>query len=284
MASSRSFRRLYACVTCAALVSCGGPTAAPKPTTVAKPRVAQPAPPPAPKPPSAYERRWQSACEEHGTLGRCPAPFDRPGLFLDTNESVEHPVPVMCGDVDQPTADAARTALQAKRAALRRCFRGADPHAWVDVDRAGTTAPGAAPGLPARTRSCVAKIVERALPTGAASDVKRVVVVNGDSAGKGEATLSKESVHAMITAHADEVGVCYDGALEVWPGLRGRMAPSVVVWFDGSVALVRTLESSFDNAALECCINTAVSGWHFEPPAGGSIAIVTLPFVLGAQP
>jgi len=107
------------------------------------------------------------------------------------------------------------------------------------------------------------------------------VVLGGGAAREGAPTLSKESVHAMIAAHADEVGACYDGALEVWPGLRGRMAPSVVVWFDGSVALVRTHESSLDNPALECCINTAVRGWQFEPPAGGSIAIVNLPFVLG---
>ena len=85
----------------------------------------------------------------------------------------------------------------------------------------------------------------------------------------------------MIASHGSDINTCYDGALEVWPGLRGRIAPSVVIWFDGSVALVRTSESSLDNPALECCINTAVSGWHFGKPAEGAIVIVSLPFRLG---
>ena len=114
--------------------------------------------------------------------------------------------------------------------------------------------------------------------------MKRVVVLSLGTASDGAPTLSKDSVNAMITAHADEVGACYDGALAVWPGLRGRMAPMVVVWFDGSVALVHTQESSLDNPALECCINTAVRSWRFGPPEGGNIAIVSLPFVLGSQP
>ena len=125
--------------------------------------------------------------------------------------------------------------------------------------------------------------MRRALPDQGPGSVKRVVVLNAGGAAKGEPTLSKESVNAMIAAHADEVSACYDGALEVWPGLRGRHAPMVVIWFDGSVALVRTQESTLDNPALECCINTAVRGWRFGPPEDGNIAIVTLPFVLGSS-
>jgi hypothetical protein len=130
----------------------------------------------------------------------------------------------------------------------------------------------------------VAKVVQGALPSSGPSSVKRVVVLSLGSARDGAAVLSNESVSAMISAHADEVGACYDGALQVWPGLKGRMAPSVVIWFDGSVAFVHTQESSLDNPALECCINTAVRSWQFGPPEDGNIAIVSLPFVLGPQP
>jgi hypothetical protein len=57
----------------------------------------------------------------------------------------------------------------------------------------------------------------------------------------------------------------------------------VVVWFDGSVALVRTQESSLGNAALECCINSAIRSWQFGAPEDGNIVLVTLPFLLGPK-
>ena len=91
--------------------------------------------------------------------------------------------------------------------------------------------------------------------------------------------ISKAQWCAFSSAICD----CYDGALEVWPGLHGRHAPMVVIWFDGSVALARTQESTLDNPALECCINTAVRSWRFAPPTEGNIAIVTVPFVLGSS-
>lgn len=273
-------RSLCACALGAALLSCATP-ARPKPAvTTAKPAAP---PPPAPKPLSAYERRWQSACEAHGALGRCPAPFNRPGLFLDVQAEGERPPPGLCGVGEPVGDDATRAALRSERRALRACLRAAEPGAFVDIELGGARAPGASPGVSARAVACAAKIVQRASASAAPSAVERVVVMNGGSAGEAATNLSKDNVHAVIAAHADEVSACYDGALEVWPGLRGRLAPSVVVWFDGSVALVRTADSSLDNAALECCINTAVRGWRFEPPADGTIAIVTLPLVLGPE-
>jgi hypothetical protein len=87
----------------------------------------------------------------------------------------------------------------------------------------------------------------------------------------------------MVNTHADEIGACYDGALEVWPGLRGKHNARVVIWFDGSVVLVRTQESTLQNPALECCINTAVRSWNFGAPEDGNIAILSVPFALGPQ-
>jgi hypothetical protein len=205
-------------------------------------------------------------------------------VFFDAKGSGEYTPPALCGMVAHETDRAVSAALEPKRNALRACLRGAEHGAWVDVVSDGSRPASASPGLTSGAASCVAKLVQGALPSSTAGGVKRVVVLGLGSARDGAPTLSKESVHAMITAHADEVSACYDAALKVWPGLRGRMAPSVVVWFDGSVALVHTQESSLDNPALECCINTAVRSWRFGPPEGGNIAIVSLPFLLGSQP
>jgi hypothetical protein len=284
--SSSSLRGSWIYVGCALLVACASSPAKPaaEPSVQAPAPAAAPAPAPAPKVPSAYEQRWQTACTEPGALGRCPAPFDRPGVFFDAKGKGQYTPPGLCGVAVQDSDRAAHAALEPKRKALRACFRGAPHGAWVDVASDGSRPGVASPELPARTLTCVAGLVKRALPSTGPENVKRVVVLNVGSARDDQPSLSKENVNAMITAHAEEVGACYDGALEVWPGLRGRMAPHVVIWFDGTVALVHTQESSLDNPALECCINTAVRSWRFGPPSDGNIAIVSLPFVLGPQP
>jgi hypothetical protein len=272
--------RLCACATWIGLVACG--SSAPPAPRAAKVEKRQPRPaPPAPRVPSAFEKRWLSACQEQGLLGQCPAPFDRPALFFDVEAEGAYKPPALCGAVEPPEAEPARAALTAQRRALRACFRGAADGAWVEIGREGAPAKGAAGETPARTDACVAKVVKRALPDLATSAVERVVVLNGVAAKQGAEALSKQSIDQVIAEHSGEVNACYDGALEVWPGLRGRIAPLVVIWFDGSVALVRTGESSLDNPALECCINTAVSGWRFGKPADGAIVLVNLPFKLG---
>jgi hypothetical protein len=204
-------------------------------------------------------------------------------VFFDAKGSGEYTPPELCGLAEQASDGAARTALEPKRKALRACLRGAERGAWVDVASDGSRPESASPGLAPSSAKCVAKLVQRALPKNDPSSVKRVVVLSLGGTRDGAEALSKESVNAMITAHADQVAACYDGALEVWPGLRGTIAPSVVIWFDGSVALVHTQQSSLDNPALECCIDTAIRSWRFGPPEGGNIAIVSLPFVLGPK-
>ena len=266
------------------LAACASTAGEPAALDTAKPPVPSAATTaPAPKPPSAYERRWQTACTNPRALGRCPAPFDRPGVFFDAKGSGDFAPPGLCEVGDQSSDAAITAALNPKRKALRACLRSEMQGAWVDVVSDGSRPASAADGVSARSVECVEKLVRRALPTQGPGSVKRVVVLNAGGAGKGESTLSKESVTAMIVAHADEVSACYNGALEVWPGLRGRHAPMVVIWFDGSVALARTQASTLDNAALECCINSAVRSWRFAPPADGNIGIVTLPFVLGSS-
>jgi hypothetical protein len=88
----------------------------------------------------------------------------------------------------------------------------------------------------------------------------------------------------VAQAHASDVSACYDAALEVWPGIKGRVATSFVIWFDGQVALARTGENTLGNTTLACCINTAVRSWTFPKPKDGSIALVTFPFTLGPRP
>jgi hypothetical protein len=262
------------------LFACGGttPPVKPAPPPATKVELVQEAPPE----PSEFEQKWAAACTEGGIVGQCPAPFERPAVFVDVAEG-EHPAPPFCGAIDAPDGAAVRDALTAKRKALKACFKGAAPGTFVELgpDAAVISEPSRA--KVAKIEACVAKHAKRILSGLSGPKPERVVVLHSAAAKPGEEALSKENLDKVIQTHADEVSSCYDGALAVWPGLKGRIASSLVIWFDGNVALVRTGESSLDNPMLECCINTAIRSWTFPKPADGTIALMTLPFTLGSR-
>lgn len=264
------------------LMACGGATAPVKhtpPPPPTKVEVVQEAPPE----PSAFEKKWSGACSDGGLVGQCPAPFDRAGVFLDVGEE-EQAAPPFCGSLDVQDGAAARDALASKRKALKACFRGSEPGSFVELGPNGTVIHNAARKGEPRVEACVAKLVKRSLAGLKTAQPERLVVMQGSAAKPGDQVLSKESLDAVINDHAAEVSACYDSALAVWPGLGGRIASSIVLWFDGRVAMVRTGESTLDNPMLECCINTAIRSWPFPKPSDGSIALLTFPFTLGKKP
>jgi hypothetical protein len=258
-----------------------GPAPAPAPKRDPEPTVEVVSEPP---PPSAFEQRWAAACGDGGLVGECPAPFNRPALFIEVDGSGEQSAPPFCGAIDAQGQDAARAALLKKTKALKACFRGKDASTWVELTGKGEAlaadAQTDAPRSP-KTEACVAKIATRALEGVSDAPPERIVIARSAATKPGGDVLSKASLDAVVAERGGEVNTCYDGALEVWPGLQGRIATQIVIWFDGRVALVRTGESSLGNIALECCINSAVRRWTFPKPADGTIALVSFPFALG---
>jgi hypothetical protein len=265
----------------ALFVACGSPR-----TPVKR----APAPPPNVEPAatraagtSAFEQRWSSACNQDGAVGQCPAPFDRPAVFVDVGDS-EQAAPPFCGALESPAGAAVRRALFVKRKALKACFSGAEPGSFVVLGPEGRVVTQPTRARAARIEMCVAKIVKRARARLRRQRPERVVILLSPSARPSDQVLSKEGLDTVVNTHASEVSACYDAALEVWPGIRGRIAISCVIWFDGQVALARTSESTLGNPMLECCINNAVRSWTFPKPKDGSIALVTFPFTLGQRP
>jgi hypothetical protein len=204
-------------------------------------------------------------------------------LNVDVSDS-EHATPPFCGALESPDGAAARSALTAKRKALKACFRGAAPETFVELGPKGTLVADPARANAARAEACVAKITKRVLADLHGPQPERVVVLQSSSTKPGDQVLSKESLDSVVYDHAADVSACYDAALAVWPGLKGRIATSFVIWFDGQVAMARTGETTLGNPMLECCINTAVRSWTFPKPKDGSIALVTFPFTLGPRP
>jgi hypothetical protein len=266
------------------LAACGGTTPAVKRAPAMQATV-EAVPPPPPAEPSEFEQKWSSACTAGGAVGQCPAPFDRPAVFVDVGDGEsEQAAPPFCGAIESADGATARDALGAKRKALKACFRGAEPGGFVELGAGGTLAADPAGAAAGRTETCVAKIAKRALAGLGGPQPERLIVLLSAAAKPSDQVLSKDSLDTVVNEHATEVSACYDSALAVWPGLKGRVATSFVIWFDGQVALARTGESTLDNAMLECCINTAVRSWTFPKPKDGSIALVTFPFTLGPRP
>jgi len=273
---------LTACACLALAVACGGTQPPVRRAPAARPRV-EPAPPPPPAAPSTFEKKWSSACKEGGAVGQCPAPFDHPAVFVDVGDG-EHAALPLCDGLEARDGTQARDALATQHKALAACFRGAEPGTFVELGQDGAIVSDPARPHTARLEGCVGKLVKRAFSGMRGAKPERLVVLRSAPAKPGDQVLSKESLDAVVNDHATEINTCYDAALEVWPGLKGRVVTTFVIWFDGRVALAKTHDSTLGNPMLECCINTAIHSWTFAKPKDGSIALVSFPFVLGPTP
>ncbi|HEY7370669.1 MAG TPA: AgmX/PglI C-terminal domain-containing protein [Polyangia bacterium] len=92
--------------------------------------------------------------------------------------------------------------------------------------------------------------------------------------------LDKEIVRRIIRRHINEVRYCYDQQLARFPGLRGRVMVQFTIAASGQVIASVLQNSTVANGAVENCIVMAVRRWEFPKPLGGSIVIVSYPFVL----
>jgi hypothetical protein len=204
-------------------------------------------------------------------------------VFVDIGEG-DHATPPFCDGLEVRDSAQLRDALATHHKALATCFRGAEPGTFVELGKDGAVVSDPTRANAARLESCVGKLVKRAFAGLHEPKPERVVVLRSAPAKPGDQVLSKESLDAVVNDHAAEINTCYDAALEVWPGLKGRVVTTFVIWFDGRVALAKTHDSTLGNPMLECCINTAIHAWTFAKPKDGSIALVNFPFVLGPQP
>jgi hypothetical protein len=233
---------------------------------------------------STFEQRWLTACEAGGRLGACPVGQVR-AVYFNVEDRSAYRLP-FCPLIEEAKDAAIHAALAGVRARLEECFLGAEA-GWVGLEFADAQARTESPGLSTRTVSCVADLVDGALSAIDMTGVDKVVVVAGALGAtlpEGMSSLSKQGIRDVIRGRIGEVRACYEAALDVWPHLAGRAAPQFIIASDGSVAVIHTSESSVDNPALECCINTAVRGWRFGQPTGGGFVVVTYPFVLNTIP
>lgn len=95
-------------------------------------------------------------------------------------------------------------------------------------------------------------------------------------------SLSKQSIRDTIAPHLKEVKSCYVQGPAAQERRGGKVVVKFLVAASGAVAGSILQSSTLNDLSTERCITSAVKGWKFARPQGGS-ALLAYPFVLRAD-
>ncbi len=109
------------------------------------------------------------------------------------------------------------------------------------------------------------------------SGVVRARVTAPPAAARVEGRLDRGEIQKVVNAHLAQVQACYERQLMKNSGLSGKVSFRWVISPTGSVASVRVAQSSIPSTEVISCIQSAIGGWQFPAPDGGSVT-VTYPF------
>jgi len=91
--------------------------------------------------------------------------------------------------------------------------------------------------------------------------------------------LDQALIDAVITTHMNQIRYCYQRELNNHPSLGGKIVIKFVVAKDGSVSRASVKSSTMGSAVVENCIAGRFMRFTFPEPKGGSIVIVSYPFI-----
>ena len=109
----------------------------------------------------------------------------------------------------------------------------------------------------------------------------RARVTAAPQAIRGEGHLDRGEIQKVVNAHLYQVQGCYERQLARDPSLAGKISYEWVVDVSGGVSSVRIGRSTVHSVEVTTCIQSAIQGWKFPPPQGGSVT-VTYPFAFSA--
>ena len=107
--------------------------------------------------------------------------------------------------------------------------------------------------------------------------VVRARVTAPPSAAKIEGHLDRGEIQKVVNAHLSQVQGCYERQLVKNPSLSGKVSFRWIITPTGSVGSVKVAQSSIQSGEVISCIQSAIQGWNFPAPQGGSVT-VTYPF------
>jgi FHA domain len=111
--------------------------------------------------------------------------------------------------------------------------------------------------------------------------VVRARVTSAAPASRGEGHLDRGEIQKVVNAHLYQVQGCYERQLAKDPSLGGKISYEWDVGATGGVSNVRVGRSTVHSTEVTTCIQSAIQGWKFPAPQGGSVT-VTYPFAFSS--
>lgn len=97
-----------------------------------------------------------------------------------------------------------------------------------------------------------------------------------------EGSLDDDLIRRVVRAHSPEIEACYETALGRDEEANGIVLVTFTIGTAGKVTAAKIGHSDISDGMLHSCVLTAVRGWLFPRPEGGSVE-VDYPFVLVPQ-
>jgi outer membrane biosynthesis protein TonB len=94
-----------------------------------------------------------------------------------------------------------------------------------------------------------------------------------------EGGLEKEVISSYIKTQLGQIRYCYERQLSASPDLYGKIHIKFTIGGNGQVIQQAVGLTTLQNAMVEGCILRRVATWKFPEPKGGTLVVVTYPFL-----
>jgi TonB family protein len=101
--------------------------------------------------------------------------------------------------------------------------------------------------------------------------------VGGAARGDWDCSGDLQNPMQVINEQRSQVRACYERRLKVNNILQGELRVKLKVGANGKVVLAN-VSGSMNDAEVNSCVRKLATSWSFQPPSGGTCAVVQVPF------
>ncbi|MCB0413346.1 MAG: AgmX/PglI C-terminal domain-containing protein [Bdellovibrionales bacterium] len=95
--------------------------------------------------------------------------------------------------------------------------------------------------------------------------------------------LDRSVISKYIQSQLGQVRYCYERQLSANPEIRGKILVKFTIGGNGKVISQAIGTTTLKNAMVEGCILRRISGWKFPTPEGGTLVMVSYPFLFNSS-
>ena len=94
-----------------------------------------------------------------------------------------------------------------------------------------------------------------------------------------EGGLDRDVIARVIQSELGQIRYCYERQLSASPNLFGKVQVKFTIGADGKVVSQSVGSTTLQSAMVEGCILRRIAGWQFPKPRGGTLVMVSYPFL-----